>query len=312
MKVTEKILQKQILSIEILPPSRGGDMKEIFDVIDNLAGFPVDFINVTRHPAEIDYFELPGEIIKAPRVRRPGTVGVTAALMKRYDIDVVPHVLCYGMDRHQVEDMLIDLHLLGVENLFVLRGEYENPRNAEAVKAYENASGLVRQVAGMKHGEYVYPCENPSPVDFCIGVAAYPEKHFEAPNMEEDLQHFREKVEEGAEYAITQMFFDAASYRGFLERVTETGVDIPILPGIKPISSLRSLYNIPRKFFVNIPHTFVEKMRQARTAEEEFETGAEYMANLAQELLDAGAPGIHVFTMGRGKSTRALLERLYH
>lgn len=130
--------------------------------------------------------------------------------------------------------------------------------------------------------------------------------------MEEDLQHFREKVEEGAEYAITQMFFDAASYRGFLERVTETGVDIPILPGIKPISSLRSLYNIPRKFFVNIPHTFVEKMRQARTAEEEFETGAEYMANLAQELLDAGAPGIHVFTMGRGKSTRALLERLYH
>ncbi len=311
MKVTEKTRQKQILSIEVLPPSRGQNIDEIFEVIDNLADFPIDFINVTRHPAEIDYLELPGGIVKAPRVRRPGTVGVTAALMKRYDIDVVPHVLCYGMDKYQVEDMLIDLNLLGVKNLFVLRGEYENPKKAKAASAYENASSLVQQVAAMKRGEYVYPCENARPMDFCIGVAAYPEKHFEAPNIEEDVKHFIEKVQKGAEYAITQMFFDAGYYWSFLERVKAAGVNIPIIPGIKPIANLRSLYNIPRKFFVNIPHSFVEKMQQARTVEEEFETGAEYMAKLAQDLIDAGAPGIHVFTMGRGKSTRALLERLF-
>ncbi|MEA3507465.1 MAG: methylenetetrahydrofolate reductase [Synergistota bacterium] len=311
MKVTDRIKQKKILSIEVLPPSRGQNINEIFEVIDNLAEFPIDFINVTRHPAEIDYLELPDGIVKAPRVRRPGTVGVTAALMKRYDIDVAPHILCYGMDRDQIEDTLIDLNLLGVDNIFVLRGEYESSRRKEAKSAHENASGLVRQVRALNRGEYLYPCDNAIPADFCIGVAAYPEKHYEAANLEDDLKHFREKAELGAGYAITQMFFDANRYKQFVERVREAGVDIPVIPGIKPIANLRSLYNIPKKFFVDIPNTFLEEMQKAGSAEKEFETGAGYMADLAGELLDFGAPGIHVFTMGRGKSTRALLERLY-
>ncbi|MEJ5228817.1 MAG: methylenetetrahydrofolate reductase [Pseudothermotoga sp.] len=311
VKVTDRIKQGQILSIEILPPSRGEGVEEIFKVLDNLMVFPINFINITKHAPEMTYLELQDKIIKVPKVKRPGTVGLTAALMKKYKIDVVPHVLCYGMNKYQIEDMLIDLHLIGVQNLFVIRGEYENQSDSAEKDSYQHAVDLVRQISKMNQGEYLYPCENAHPTDFCIGVAGYPEKHFEAPNMQEDLKHLKEKIEAGANYVITQMIFDFDVYTRFLELTHEYGINVPIIPGIKPIVNLKSIYSIPKKFFVNIPHSFLVSMQEARTPKEEFEIGTKYMAKLAEKLLTFGAPGIHIFTMGRGQSTKALLEAIY-
>ncbi|WP_171816312.1 methylenetetrahydrofolate reductase [Thermotoga profunda] len=311
MKVTERIKKSQILSIEILPPGRGQSIDEIYRVLDSLMVFPVNFVNVTRHAPEMTYVELPDRIIKVPKVKRPGTVGLTAALMNRYKIDVVPHVLCFGMNKYQIEDMLIDLHLIGVENIFVIRGEYENEPDFDEKDTYKHASELVKQISDMNQGKYLYPCENAQPTNFCIGVAGYPEKHFESPNMEEDLKHLKEKVDAGADYVITQMIFDFDVYKNFIQMIQEYGINVPVIPGIKPIVNLKSIYSIPRKFFVNIPQSFLVQMQQARTPKEEFEIGTKYIAKLAEKLLSFGAPGIHIFTMGRGQSTKALIEAIY-
>ncbi len=311
MRVTDKIKDSQILSIEILPPNRGQSIDEIYRVLDSLMTFSIDFVNITRHAPEMTYIELPDRIIKVPKVKRPGTVGLTAVLMNRYRINVVPHVLCFGMNKYEIEDMLIDLHLIGVENVFVVRGEYENESGFDEKDTYKHASELVKQISRMNHGEYLYPCENAQPTNFCIGVAGYPEKHFEAPNMQEDLRHLKEKIDSGADYIITQMVFDFEVYKNFLELARQWGIHVPIIPGIKPIVNLRSIYSIPKKFFVNIPQSFLVQMQEARTPKEEFEIGTRYIAKLAEKLLSFGAPGIHIFTMGKGQSARALMEAIY-
>jgi len=312
MKVIEKIKKEQILSIEILPPNRGEDMNQIFSVVENLMDFSPSFVNVTRHAPEATYVELNGHIKKVPKLKRPGSVGVTAALMNRYNIDVVPHILCTDMNKYQIEDTLIDLHFIGVQNLFVIRGECENRTVSHVGKdMHSHASELVEQISNMNKGKYLYPCENPRPTDFCIGVAGYPEKHFESPNLQEDIRYLKKKIDAGADYVITQMVFDFDVYKRFSEIARESGVLVPIIPGIKPIVNLRSIYRIPKKFFVTIPETLLSKMHQARTSKEEFEIGTTYMANLAEKLLSEGAPGIHVFTMGKGRSARALLEKVF-
>lgn len=311
MRVTERIKESQILSIEILPPNRGQSIDEIYRVLDSLMVFSIDFVNITRHAPEMTYIELPDRIIKVPKVKRPGTVGLTAVLMNRYKINVVPHVLCFGMNKYEIEDMLIDLHLIGVENVFVVRGEYENESDFDEKDTYKHAAELVKQISKMNRGEYLYPCENAQPTNFCIGVAGYPEKHFESPNMQEDLKHLKEKIDSGADYIITQMVFDFEVYRNFLELARQWGINVPIIPGIKPIVNLKSIYSIPKKFFVNIPQSFLVQMQEARTSKEEFEIGTRYMAKLAEKLLSFGAPGIHIFTMGRGQSARALMEAIY-
>ncbi|HEK85459.1 MAG: methylenetetrahydrofolate reductase [Candidatus Saccharicenans sp.] len=311
MKVTEKIKKGPILSLEILPPDRGKNLEEIFQILDRLLKFPVDFISVTKHPPEITYLELPDKIIKVPKVKRPGSIGITAALLNKCRLEVIPHVLCYGMSKYELEDMLIDLHLLGVRNVFIVRGEYENHQPVEVQDEYQHAEELVRQVAGLNRGEYLYPCENAQPTDFCIGVAGYPEKHPESPNPTEDLKQLRTKVEAGADFIFTQMVFDFEIYQTFIERAAAFSIKVPIIPGIKPIISLKTVYNLPRKFFVNIPEELVNQLQEARTPEMEFKVGTKYMAELVQKLLDSGAPGVHVFTMGKGQGTQALLQALY-
>jgi methylenetetrahydrofolate reductase (NADPH) len=311
MKVTEKIKQGPILSVEILPPERGQNLEEIFLVLDKLLDFPVDFVSVTRHPPETIYLELPDRIIKVPRVKRPGSTGITAALLHKYKIDVIPHVLCYGLNKYELEDMLIDLHLIGVQNVFIIRGEYENHLPVQNQDEYRQALELVRHVAALNRGQYLYPCENPQATDFCLGVAGYPEKHPESPNLTEDLKVLKAKVEAGAEFVFTQMVFDFEVYKKFVERAAAFSINVPIIPGLKPVVSLKTVYSLPRKFSVTIPEELVNRLQEARTPEEEFRVGTEYMANLVEKLLDYGAPGIHVFTMGKGQATRALLEAVY-
>jgi methylenetetrahydrofolate reductase (NADPH) len=311
MKVTEKIKQGPILSVEILPPERGQNLEEIFLVLDKLLDFPVDFVSVTRHPPETTYLELPDRIIKVPRVKRPGSTGITAALLHKYKIDVIPHVLCYGLNKYELEDMLIDLHLIGVQNVFIIRGEYENHLPVQNQDEYRQALELVRHVAALNRGQYLYPCENPQATDFCLGVAGYPEKHPESPNLTEDLKVLKAKVEAGAEFVFTQMVFDFEVYKKFVERAAAFSINVPIIPGLKPVVSLKTVYSLPRKFSVTIPEELVNRLQEARTPEEEFRVGTEYMANLVEKLLDYGAPGIHLFTMGKGQATRALLEAVY-
>jgi len=312
LKVTDAVQKRRILSLEILPPDRGQEIDEIFSTIDELMRFSPAFINITRHASETSYIEFDDRIIKVPNVKKPGTVGVSAAIKNRYNVDVVPHVLCMGMNKFEIEDMLIDLKYLNIENVFVIRGEIENKREIDPEKDnYHHANELVEQISNMNKGVYIYPVNNPKPTNFCIGVAGYPEKHYEALNFEEDMKNLKKKVDAGANYIITQMFFDFYVYKNFVEKARDYGINIPIIPGIKPIVQTKSMLKIPSTFFINIPNDLVVAMQEARTPKEEFEVGTKYMAKLVKELFDYGAPGIHVFTMGKGKSTKALLERIF-
>lgn len=312
MKVTELIKKQRILSLEILPPDRGQEIDEIFSTIDELMRFSPSFINITKHAPEISYIEIDGGITKIPKVKKPGTVGVSAAIKNRYNVDVAPHVLCMGMNKFEIEDMLIDFKYLDIENIFVIRGEIENKREIDLEKDnYHHANELVEQISNMNKGVYIYPVNNPKPTNFCIGVAGYPEKHYEALNFEEDMKNLKKKVDAGANYIITQMFFDFRVYKNFVEKARDYGINIPIIPGIKPIVQTKSMLKIPRTFFINIPNDLVAAMQEARTPKEEFEVGTKYMAKLVKELFDYGVPGIHVFTMGKGISTKALLERIF-
>ncbi len=318
MKVIEKIKSGQILSVEILPPERGQDLSEIFRLIDSLLNYPLDFISVTKHPPEITELELSNhnptkgkEKTWFAMIRRPGTIGITAALMKRYDIDVIPHILCYGMSKYEIENTLIDLDLMGVRNVFVIRGDLRGPKVFTAPAGYKYSLDLVRQISDLNRGKYLFPCPHTRPTNFCIGVAGYPEKHFQAPTFHEDLNNLKKKVQAGAEFVFTQMVFDFEKYKNFLEKTQEFGINVPIIPGIKPVTSLKTICNLPGKFHVTIPEELMKKMQEARSPEQEFKTGIKYMATLVERILVSGSPGIHIFTMGKGRATIVLLEAIF-
>ncbi len=318
MKLTEKLKSGPILSVEILPPERGENLDEIFRLIDSLLNYPLDFISVTRHPPEVPESELSSlhhscgkaKILPA-MIKRPGTIGITAALMKRYPIEVIPHLLCYGMSKYEIENTLIDLDLMGVRNIFVIRGEPRGLITTKITSEYKYASDLVQQISNLNRGKYLFPCAQARPTDFCIGVAAYPEKHYQSPNLREDLKNLKVKVQAGADFIFTQMVFDFVIYKSFVEKARESGINLPIIPGIKPVISKKTLYQLPGKFFITIPEEFTQKMEEARTPEQEFIIGTKFMAALVEKILSENSPGIHIFTMGKGRATMALLEAIF-
>lgn len=315
MKLIDKIKEKQIISIEILPPDRGQNLEKIFEVIDQLLVYPIDFISVTRHPPVNSYIETEDRIIKADKIERPGSIGTTVALKNRYKIDVIPHILSSFMDKFQIEDLLIDLNLIGIENLFVVRGDLKKEnfiaRNGD-FNYHQNSAGLVSQIKEMNNGRYLYQSVKTSATDFCIGVAGYPEKHYESPNLYEDLKYLKGKVDSGADFIITQMVFDLKVVKNFIQKLKKLSINVPIIIGIKPIVSLKSIYDLPKRFFINIPENFIKKMQQAKSKEEEFKIGIKYMANYIKKLLELKVDGIHIFTMGKGESTKALLKEIYY
>ncbi|MGC8902466.1 MAG: methylenetetrahydrofolate reductase [Fervidobacterium sp.] len=304
MKVVDKLRNKRIISIEIIPPKRGEDVENVFSTLDRLVKYDISFINITRHPVEIEYLETKNGIIKVQKVKRPGTIGLTAALMKRYNIDVVPHLVCKGMNKFEMEEILIDLSIMGIENVFVVHGEATNETKIKG--DYKYAVELVRQISSMNRGSYLYT--KAKPTNFCIGVAGYPEKHFGSPNIEVDLKVLKEKVDNGAQFVITQMIFEAEIYKNFVNKCRESGIDVPIIPGVKPVVSKRSIYSIPKKFFVSIPQELVSLMEDAKSEDEEFRNGVKFTIKLIEELFDAGAPGVHIFTMGRGEEVCTILR----
>ena len=301
-----------VLSLEITPPNKGTNIDELYSTMDILVPFNPQFVNVTYHQPQVVYEEVNGVFHRIPKRKKPGTVGICASISNRYNVETVPHFICGGFSKFETEDALLDLHYLGIGNILALRGD---PANGERAfihhrDGHRYASELVRQITNMNRGVYLEDLEDATSTNFCIGVAGYPEKHFEAPNMEKDLHYLKLKVDEGAHYIITQMFFDFAVFKRFVERAREAGINVPIIPGIKPVSSTRQLSTIPRYFHTSIPNSLVKAMEEARTPEAARKVAITRITRLCEQLIDFKVPGLHVYTMGRGKSTGMLLKNL--
>lgn len=315
MHVTEHIARRKssLVSIEITPPEKGRNVSELYAALDNLMPFAPAFISVTYHQQRITYQDLGGGMIrKVPRRKNPGTVGICSAIANRYKVETVPHIICGGFDRYETEDALIDLQYLGFGNLFVLRGD-PAPGMKEFAPEPDGlrfAAELVRQIREMNRGHYLEELENATATDFCIGVAGYPEKHFEAPNMVEDLRHLKEKVEAGADYVITQMVFSAATFRAFVDRARGMGIKVPIIPGIKPVTSARQLLTIPREFHVDLPEELVDVIGRAASPADAVRAGVEFTVRLCRELLKQDVPGLHFYTMSRSRGVVEVLKAI--
>ncbi len=316
MKVTEYLTKAQgktLISFEVLPPLKGGSMQAIFDTLDALMEFNPPFIDVTYHREEYIYKVRPsGYYEKAAIRKRPGTVGICAAIMHRYRVDAVPHLICGGFSKDETENALIDLNFLGIDNVLALRGDARRfeERFTPHEKGHTYALDLVRQIANMNQGRYLDPdIINGEKTDFCIGIAGYPEKHFEAPNLETDLLYTKKKVEAGAHYIVTQMFFDNKKYFDYVDACRRMGIDVPIVPGLKPITKRYQLTSIPRKFFVNIPQELVEAIQKAPNDEAVRDVGIEWCAQQSRELKAAGVPCLHYYTMGDADTIREVAKR---
>jgi methylenetetrahydrofolate reductase (NADPH) len=313
MKVIEHLAKasEPLISFEVVPLKRGGRLKNLLAILDDLTGFEPRFMDVTSHPSEIVYEETAAGIKRKIKRKRPGTLGICALIQKKYEIDAVPHVLCTGFTREETEDFLIELQYLGIENLLALRGDtpnYEKPvQDGRSVNRY--ASDLVEQVANMNSGVYLEDLLDAEASNFCIGVAGYPEKHFEAPNLLTDIKRLRAKVDAGAEYTVTQMFFDNQAYFDFVKACRDEGITVPIIPGLKVISAKQQLTTIPLNFHVDIPYDLSEEIRKADD-KDTMEIGAEWTARQARELLDRGAPAIHFYVIGKSGPVKQVLHRL--
>lgn len=314
VKVTEHIelAKNPLISAEIIPPKRGGHLQQIFDVLQAIIPFEPAFIDITSHAAEAIYEEMPdGRIIKRVKRKRPGTIGMCASIKNKFNIDPVPHILCQGFTREETEDALIELNYLGVENVLCIRGDSLNytkqlPDNRTANK---NTIELVQQVHNLSKGIYQDELIDAAPLDFCIGVGGYPEKHFEAPNLAFDIQNTKQKIDAGAHYIVTQMFFDTQYYLNYVKRCREVGITVPIIPGIKILTNVKQLHSIPRAFHVNIPDEFVDKMLNAPEHEQQ-EIGIQWALKQSIELLDAGVPCLHYYIMQNTTPIVKLLQEL--
>lgn len=265
--------------------------------------FNPPFINVTYHRAEYIYRRNEdGGFRKVVTRKRPGTVGICAAIRNHYDVDAVPHLICGGFNKDATEDALIDLHFLGIDNVLVLRGDplKSESRFTPEPDGHQYAVDLVHQVNAMNRGAYLEEdLKNPFSTNFCIGVAGYPEKHFEAPNLKTDLKFLKQKIDAGGEYIVTQMFFDVASYKNFVNACREEGINVPIIPGIKPLTRKSQITTIPRIFSVDIPEDLYDAMEKCKSSEDAQEVGIEWTIQQCKELIEFGAPCIHFYTMGK-------------
>jgi len=315
MKLTNVLTQEKapILSLEITPPDRGRSVDDLFGAIDGLMEFAPKFISVTYHQPHTVYEEVEGVIHRRPRRKKPGTVGISAAIKNRYDVTTIPHLICGGFDRFETEDALIDLHYLGMENILALRGDPApgHTRFIAEKEGHRYAFELVTQISAMNRAEYLDELDNAVATDFCIGVAAYPEKHAEAPNLDKDLAFLKQKVEAGADFIITQMFFSFDYFRRFVEKARAIGITAPIIPGIKPVTNRRQIEQIPRLFFATMPQKLVLAVEGAKTPAQAFDEGTRYMAGLYQQLLDFGVPGVHLFIQEKSDDSYALLNAVY-
>lgn len=318
MKVTEHINNangKPLFSFEILPPLKGQNIQSIFDSIDPLMEFYPAFIDVTYHREEYEYIERKDGLLEKRVVRkRPGTVGICAAIQNKYKVDAVPHILCGGFTKEDTENFLIDLDFLGINNVVALRGDavkseiYFKPEK----NGHANASDLVKQIQAMNSSNYLdESLENSCPTTFCVGVAGYPEKHMEAASFSQDINYLKKKVDAGADYIVTQMFFDNQKYFDFVEKCRQEDITVPIIPGLKPLVTKNQLSMIPHRFKVDIPNELVIEVAKSKDNKTVKEIGIEWCIQQSKELKEFGVPVLHYYTMGNSDITKRIVEGIY-
>jgi methylenetetrahydrofolate reductase (NADPH) len=314
MKVIDHIrnAQNTLVSFEILPPLKGKTISSIYEHLDPLMEFKPAFINVTYHRSETMFKKKTDGTFEKVEVRkRPGTVGICAAIMNHYKVDAVPHLICGGFAKRETEDALIDLHFLGIDNVLVLRGDAAKNESSFEPEAdgHRYAIDLLKQVACLNQGVYLEEdIKNGGKTNFCIGVAGYPEKHFEAPNLETDLMYLKSKVDAGAEYITTQMFFDNQKYFDYVKTLRDRGITIPVVPGLKPITSKKQLSMLPKVFHVDLPTELSNAILQCKTDAEVEQVGTEWLIQQSRELKKAGVPVLHYYTLGKPKVIEAVVR----
>lgn len=317
MKVTDHIsnAKKTLFSFEILPPLKGQDINSLFAAIDPLMEFKPAFIDVTYHREEYIYKNRENGLLEKKTTRkRPGTVGICAAIMNKYKVDAVPHIICGGFSREETENALIDLNFLGIDNVLALRGDHIKSEGTFVPdpEGHKYASELINQVKDMNKGLYLDDdLQNAFPTNFCIGVAGYPEKHFEAPNLKTDLKYLKLKQDLGADYIVTQMFFDNKKFFDFVNKCREEGINIPIIPGLKPITTEKQITVLPSIFHMDIPEDLSEAVEKCKNAEQVKQVGIEWCIEQSKELVKFGVPVLHYYSMGKSQSVRQIASALF-
>lgn len=317
MKITDHIKNangKTLFSFELLPPVKGQSIHGIYDAIDPLMEFNPPFIDVTYHREDFIYKQHENGLLEKVAYRkRPGTVAICAAIMNRYKVDAVPHLICGGFTREETENALIDLQFLGIDNVLVLRGDARHADSSfiPTHNGHAYATELLQQVADMNKGKYLYEDHEVTNADFCIGVAGYPEKHFEAPNLKTDFKYLKQKVDLGAEFIVTQMFFNNSRYTEFVKQCRENGINVPIIPGLKPITSSKQLINLPKIFHIDIPEDLSDAVHACNSEKEVKEVGIEWMITQCKELMELGAPVLHFYTMSNPGPTKKIAEAIF-
>lgn len=317
MKISEVINESKrpIFSIEILPPLKGNSIYKVYDIIDKLKRFDPQFVNITSHHSEYIYKPLPdGTHKRVSIVKRPGTVAVAAAIQNKYGLIPVPHIICSGFTKEETEYALLDLNFLGINNLFLVRGDQDRNQADKLNPEFHNiyASDLQEQINNFNKGEGINDIKIEGiETPFSYGMACYPEKHEESPNKDSDLYYLKKKVENGASYLISQMFFDNTKYFDFVEKCRQSGINVPILPGLKPITKKRHLSLLPKTFKIDIPEELASQIRSCKNDEEVKEVGIKWGIKQSKELLEKGAPGIHFYTMSASDSVEKIAGKVF-
>ena len=314
MKVIEHLnnATEPLFSYEIVPPPRGKTVKEVVEIVKDLEPLNPPWIDVTAHPAGAFYNEKnDGSVERRIYKKRPGTVGICGIIQNRFKIDTVTHLLCNGFTKEETEDALIELQYLGIENVLALRGDGLNYTKKVSAGRHINryAIDLVEQIEELKKGQFMDELSGAEPLDFCTGVAGYPEKHFEAPNIKFDLMWLKKKIDAGAEYITTQMFFDNKHYWNFVELCREEGINVPIIPGIKILKSVKQLQTIPRNFYINFPDELVDEVMASPDHVKEI--GKEWAFKQAEDLVKGGAPCVHFYIMNDSKTAVDIVSRFH-
>nr|WP_321296243.1 methylenetetrahydrofolate reductase [NAD(P)H] [uncultured Sphaerochaeta sp.] len=307
--------KKPLFTFELVPPLKGSDAQSLLGSVRELAQFEPAYINVTNHQQEVVYLEREDGLLERRTVRkRPGTIALSALIQYTFNIPVVAHLICGGMDADQLEDALVELNFLGIENILALRGDPPNgeKRFVPVKGGYANSSDLVKQIANLNEGKYLdSTLQDGRKTHFCTGVAGYPEKHAEAPNLQQDIQMLKYKVECGAQYIVTQMFFDNAVFYRFVDDCRKVGITVPIIPGLKPIGSKRDLATIPQTFHVDFPSELVQLLNKAQKLSEIREIGVYWCTKQAKDLLEHGVPGVHFYTLGKAESVSRIVREVF-
>jgi methylenetetrahydrofolate reductase (NADPH) len=306
---------KTVFSFELLPPLKGSDAGKIYRTIESLVDFDPKYINITTHRDEMVFIESADGTIEKRTVRkRPGTVAIAASIQHKYGIPVVPHLLCGVFSKSETEHVLIDLNFMGISNVLVLRGDGLKTDHVFRPNqdGHANATELVEQVVNLRAGKYLEPdLKNTAPLNFCIGVAGYPEKHFEAPNFETDLNYLKQKVDAGADYIVTQMFFDNQVYYDFVDKCRAMGITVPIIPGIKPLNLTNQLTVLPKLFSINLPQDLATELAKCKSNDDAKEVGTEWAIHQSKDLVAHNVPSLHIYTYGVSDNTRKIIEAVF-